>query len=215
MAPIIRIVATLAAVATLALGEKVNWEQVESAGPATGFDLEAQVAAPSNYTTPIALGDASIRAPLDCKDQDTYLGQQFFTKGPMQPSRCADACTEQREWDVKYADGKKPCRFFNTYTLIKVTKGDPAKGSPSVSTPAGQVCALYTETWPATYATDKGQWRDNTLFVITDSWAASNADDPSSGECPHHTITAKPTITTAPTGGMTTKTVTTTTTTSK
>ncbi|KAK7912226.1 hypothetical protein PG985_014707 [Apiospora marii] len=214
MAPIMRIAATLAAVAGLALGETIDWKQVEGAGPAVNFELEAQAAAPvTNYTVPVALGDASIRAPLDCKDRDTYLGQQFFTEGPLQTGRCADACTAQREWDAKWDGGKKPCRFFNTYTLVKVTKGDKA-GTPSVSTPAGQVCALYTESWPASYATDKGQWRDNTLFVITDSWSASNAANPSSGDCTRSTVTPKPTVTPAPTG-LTTKTVTTTTTTSK
>ncbi|KAK8137243.1 hypothetical protein PG984_005183 [Apiospora sp. TS-2023a] len=211
MAPIIRLAATLAAVAGLALGETIDWKQVESAGPATGFEVAPQADPVPNYTAPVSLSDSSIRAPLDCKNQDTYLGQQYWTDGPLSIKRCADACSAQRQWDPK-----KPCRFFNTYTLLKVTKGDPTKGTPSVSAPAGQVCSLYTESWPASYATDKGQWRGDTLYVITDSWTASNSADPGSGECPKSTATtAKPTTTLAPTPTLTTKTVTTTTTTSK
>lgn len=211
MAPMIRLAATLTAVVGLALGETIDWQQVDAAGPATGFELAPQADPVANYTTPAPLGDASIRAPLDCKNQDTYLGQKIFADGPLSTSRCADACTAQRAYDAQNAGGKKPCRFFNTYMLQKVTKGDPAKGVPTVSTPAGQVCSLYTETWPASYATDKGQWRGDTLYVISDSWSASNAADRSSGNCP--TTTAKPVVTPPP--GMTTKTVTTTTTTSK
>ncbi|KAK8063008.1 hypothetical protein PG997_015105 [Apiospora hydei] len=197
MAPILRLAASLAALAGLAIADDINWSLFDAAGPATGFELApVPMADASNYTTPIPLANSSIRAPLDCKAQDTYLGQQVFTDGPLSLTRCADACTAQRAWEAKHAN-KKPCRFFNTYTLLKV-------------------CSLYSETWAPGFGTDKGQWRGGDLYLIADSFVASFAPDPSSGECPAATATPKATITPTPTpSGLTTKTVTTTTTTSK
>ncbi|KAK8036301.1 hypothetical protein PG993_008915 [Apiospora rasikravindrae] len=220
MAPILRLAASLAALAGLALADDINWNLLDAAGPATGFELAPVLVMDiSNYTTAIGLGNSSIRAPLDCKSQDTYLGQQVFTDGPLSITRCADACSAQRAYDAKHTN-KKRCRFFNTYTLLKVASADK-KGVPLVTTPAGQVCSLYSETWAPSFGTDKGQWRGGDLYVIADSYAASYASDPSSGECPAEaapssTGTPKATITPAPTSsGLITKTITTTTTTSK
>ncbi|KAK8097032.1 hypothetical protein PG999_012976 [Apiospora kogelbergensis] len=195
--------------------DEVDWHMLDAAGPAKGFELNAAVEPSVNYTTPISLLNATIRAPLDCKSQDTYLGQQVFTDGPLSFARCADVCTAQREYDAKSYGGKRPCRFFNTYTLVKAAA--PAeKGGPLVTTPVGQVCSLYSETWPATFSTDRGQWRGNELYLITDSFAGSYIANSSSGQCdaknPHAAVGA-PAVTTAPTSsGVTTKTVTTTTT---
>ncbi|KAK7994858.1 hypothetical protein PG990_013631 [Apiospora arundinis] len=227
MAPVTKYAASvLAALAGVASADQINWQLVDAAGAPTSADLFSAppylAADPviANYTIPVALLNATIRAPLDCKAQDTYLGQQVYNDGALSVSRCADACTAQRNYDAKYL-GKKPCRFFNTYVLVK---SDGSAAGPS--TPVGQVCSLYTETWPAAYGNDKGQWRGNERYLVLDSFAASYAAGPSSGDCdaqnpgkdkaaapaPAPPTTAKP-VSTTTVSGVTTKTVTTTTTT--
>jgi len=63
-------------------------------------------------------------------------------------------------------------RFFNTYVLYNGTQA------------VGQYCAMYNETWSASYATNVGQWRGADWFSIGYSYAFSNttggADQPTS-----------------------------------
>ncbi|KAK7959074.1 uncharacterized protein PG986_003928 [Apiospora aurea] len=213
MAPILRLAASVAA-----LADDLNFALIDAAArPATGFDLAPVLMADvSNYTTPLALAGTSIRAPLDCNGQDTYLGQQIFTDGPFSLARCAAACTAQRAWEAEHYN-KKPCRFFNTYMLFQVTIAEDIEDTFSL--PVGQTCSLYSETWDTSFGTDQGQWRGGVQFYIGSSFVASFAPDPSSGECPATTATPEVTTTPTPTptpspspSGLTTMTVTTTTT---
>lgn len=57
----------------------------------------------------------------------------------------------------------KACNYFNQYILMK--DGDVQ----------GTVCALYTETWNSSYATNTGYWSTDSSnkvhhWTITESW---------------------------------------------
>ncbi|KAK8079327.1 hypothetical protein PG994_003134 [Apiospora phragmitis] len=196
MASSIRLAVSIAALAGGVLGDKINWALLDAAGPATGFvSLTPDMLAAdpiADYTDAVSLGSVSIAAPMDCQGQDTYLGQRVYTDGPMSVSRCADDCSAQHAYAKATNDGEKACRFFDTYTIEIAPYGNYSN-----AVPAGQICSLYTDTWPASYATDRGQWRDQDLYFISNSYAASYAADPSSGNCPVSltTSTAEPAAT--------------------
>ncbi|KAI0397632.1 hypothetical protein F5Y17DRAFT_318901 [Xylariaceae sp. FL0594] len=103
--------------------------------------------------TGVYLGNASINAPLNCLGQDTYMGVKIFTTSFFDPSLCAAACVSQNEYNVAHPpqDGTAPkiCKFFVTYLSER-------NGSPE-----GQICAMYTQAWDKSYATNDGQWRGN------------------------------------------------------
>ncbi|KAI6909135.1 hypothetical protein KC318_g4057 [Hortaea werneckii] len=115
--------------------------------------VNKSIATPDGYQPPVALGDAAINAPLDCNKKDTYMGSKYNLAHPPKNGVA------------------QTCQFFNTYILYK--------NSQSV----GQYCSLYSETWPATFATNRGQWRGNDHYTIGQSFAFSNntanADKPS------------------------------------
>lgn len=56
-------------------------------------------------------------------------------------------------------------QFFNTYILYVNTTANLQ----------GQYCALYSETWSASYATNSGQYRGNDHYLIEYSYAYSNS----------------------------------------
>ena len=90
-----------------------------------------------------SLGDAAINAPLDCDGQNTYMGFKIFTSGTFDPIKCAAACESQNDYNTAHppANGMPMlCHFFNTYELLQ-------NGQPR-----GQICAMYTTTWGASYA---------------------------------------------------------------
>ena len=114
-----------------------------------------------------ALGNAAINAPLDCNGQDTYMGSKLFTTSRFDPGLCrsryilpasrvsperltpqpigAAACESQNEYNIAHppAIGDPAiCTFFTTYLMAK-------NGSPE-----GQYCALYTQYWDISYATN-------------------------------------------------------------
>ncbi|RMZ16858.1 hypothetical protein D0860_00786 [Hortaea werneckii] len=136
--------------------------------------VNKSIATPDGYQPPVALGNAAINAPLDCNNKDTYMGVKIFTKGPFDAGLCAAACTAQSKYNLAHPPKNgvaQTCHFFNTYILYK--------NSQSV----GQYCSLYSETWPASFATNKGQYRGNDHYTIGQSFAFSNttanADKPS------------------------------------
>ncbi|TKA80898.1 hypothetical protein B0A55_01662 [Friedmanniomyces simplex] len=131
------------------------------------------IATPPGFQPPASLGNAAINAPLDCGGHDTYMGVKTFTAGPFDAGLCAAACSSQSQYNLAYPPQggvAQTCQFFNTYVLYN--------GSQSV----GQYCALYNETWPASYATNVGQWRGEDHFTVGYSYAFSNttggADQP-------------------------------------
>jgi len=80
---------------------------------------------PAGYTDPYYAGNASTNAPLDCNQQDTYLGFKLFNDAaPFSIQRCAAACTAQTEYNVahppEYPAKPEACTFFDTYILNKV-----------------------------------------------------------------------------------------------
>jgi hypothetical protein len=125
---------------------------------------------PSGFSDPMPLGDAAINAPLDCNSKDTYLGDRIFQTGPFDVSKCAAACKAQADYNRAHpaTDGSvtKTCQFFNTYMLLK--NGDAV----------GQYCALYAQSWPASYATNRGQYRGSDKYTIAYSFISSNATNP-------------------------------------
>jgi hypothetical protein len=93
----------------------------------------------------VYLGNASINAPLNCLGQDTYMGAKIFTQSFFDPSLCAAACKSQNEYNVAHppqTGSPKICRFFVTYM-------SEINGSPE-----GQYCAMYTQAWDKSYATN-------------------------------------------------------------
>ncbi|GAB7345790.1 hypothetical protein MBLNU457_4054t2 [Dothideomycetes sp. NU457] len=124
-------------------------------------------ATPSGYTNLMALGTSAINAPLDCDNRDTYMGVQIFDpSNPFDPALCAAACTATSNYNRQHPaqDGSyQTCNFFNTYVLYN--------NSQSV----GQYCSMYNESWPASFATNNGQWRGNDYFNIAYSYTFTNA----------------------------------------
>ncbi|KAK5707657.1 hypothetical protein LTR97_000195 [Elasticomyces elasticus] len=127
--------------------------------------VNKSIATPAGYTGPTPLGNAAINAPLDCNKRDTYMGVKIFTSGPFDAGLCAAACSSQSKYNLAHPPKDKKaqtCQFFNTYVLYN--------GTQSV----GQYCSLYNETWPASYATNVGQWRGPNHYTIGYSYSFSN-----------------------------------------
>lgn len=109
------------------------------------------------------------------------MGVKIWTDGPFSVGNCAAACSSQSDYSRAHpaADGSfQTCQFFNTYVLYNGTQA------------VGQYCSLYNETWPATFATNVGQWRGPDYFNIAYSYSASNStgglDKPSNCVNPAH-----------------------------
>lgn len=123
------------------------------------------IASPAGYQGAVPLGNAAINAPNDCNGKNTYMGVKIFTSGAFDAGLCAAACTATSVYDRAHPPKSgipQTCQFFNTYVLYN--------GTQSV----GQYCAMYNETWPASYATNVGQWRGANHYTIGYSYAFSN-----------------------------------------
>ena len=122
----------------------------------------------AGYDPGVALGKAAINAPLDCNGANTYMGVQMFTSGPFDPGLCAAACSTQSDYNMQNPPENAPpqtCQFINTFILYKDNEA------------MGQYCALYSESWPFSFATDMGHWEGGSHFTIGDSYAFSNTTD--------------------------------------
>ncbi|KAI7231232.1 hypothetical protein KC330_g6521 [Hortaea werneckii] len=154
----------------LSTGQYRNQFQVVIAG-SSGY-VSNSVASPAGYGPATPLGNAAINAPYDKYGFDSYMGSAIFTSGPFNAQLCADACSMKSAYNKAYppTDGSPvhTCQFFNTYILYM--------NGPS--NPQGQYCAIYSESWPASYATNKGQYRGSDQFTIQYSFAYSNSADP-------------------------------------
>ncbi|KAH7379512.1 hypothetical protein BKA66DRAFT_466170 [Pyrenochaeta sp. MPI-SDFR-AT-0127] len=125
-----------------------------------------------NFKPPTDL-PAAINAPLikkNGRDYDTYNGMRLFNTNPHDPSLCGAACEAQTEYDRKNLVNSrgeyKPCNFFTSYILTKN------------GVPLGTYCALYTQEWNPSYATNTGYKDGNDVYKVTcaASYTASKLD---------------------------------------
>ncbi|GAP86654.1 putative carbohydrate-binding -like protein [Rosellinia necatrix] len=103
-----------------------------------------------------SLGNASINAPLNCLGRDTYMGAKIFTTSYFDVGLCAAACISQNAYNTAHPPDTglpKICQFFVTYMSHK-------NGAPE-----GQYCAMYTQYWDSSYATNDGQWRGDEHYT--------------------------------------------------
>lgn len=95
---------------------------------------------------------------------------RLFNDGPFDPAVCAAACEAQTEFDKKHlvdSNGEyKPCNFFTSYILTKN------------GVPLGTYCALYTQSWDLSYATNTGytSGSDEYKVVCAASYSVTNPD---------------------------------------
>ncbi|KAI5239551.1 hypothetical protein E4T47_09330 [Aureobasidium subglaciale] len=154
---------------------------VNKGQPRGGFEVKIagsngyvsnQISTPAGFQSGVYYGKKAINAPYDVQGYNTFMGSKLFTT-TWDASSCATYCDSQTAYNLKTApkDGTpaKVCKFFNSYVLTAL------KGDGSVVT-QGQYCTLYTEAWPASYATNSGQWRGNDQYVVDYSFGYSKID---------------------------------------
>lgn len=124
----------------------------------------------TGFTTPIALPDAAIISPMDCNGQNSYMG--YVTVGEANATFDTTLCLAACEAANVYALAHPPtsgapqlCRFWNTYLLMRN------------GTSTGQTCAMYSQSWNASYATNFGQYRGFEKYTISQSYMSSNETD--------------------------------------
>ncbi|KAI4728672.1 hypothetical protein E4T49_03498 [Aureobasidium sp. EXF-10728] len=151
-------------------GQWRNKFQVAIAG-SNGYTNQT-LEVPAGFGNVQYLNNAAINAPLDHEGYDTYMGSRIFTAGPFNASLCAAFCQTQNTYNIAHPPSNgapvKICNFFNTY-LLYVNK---------TSNVEGQYCALYTEAWDSSYATNKGQYRGNDHYMIEYSYTFTNTSNP-------------------------------------
>ncbi|KAK5118683.1 hypothetical protein LTR85_007889 [Meristemomyces frigidus] len=152
------------------LGQYRDQFQVVMAG-SNGY-MNTTLVPLTGYTEPTYLGNAAINAPYDAQGYNSYMGSTIFSVGPFNASLCADYCTAQNLYNLAHppSDGSpvQTCQFFNTYILyVNTTKNLQ-----------GQYCAIYSETWSSSYATNVGQYRGNDHYLIEYSYTYSNKTNP-------------------------------------
>jgi hypothetical protein len=114
------------------------------------------------------LGFGAIEAPKDCQGIDTYIGYKQFdiiSNATYNVARCAAACEETSAYNLRHAFHgieTRVCNFFNSYILNKNGESH------------AQICSMYTQAWPAQFATNKGQYRGQDHYTI--SWSYSYQD---------------------------------------
>ncbi|KAI1121364.1 hypothetical protein F5Y10DRAFT_102609 [Nemania abortiva] len=146
-------------------------EEFKKAGSNSTIEInDSSPAAITDYTGPTSYSAAAINAPINCASTDTYDGLIAWFDGEFDAGRCADACTARTTYNLANGFTTRPCRFFNTYVLNK--------GGVIYA----QNCALYTQRWADTYATNSGQvGSDGSIYTITQSVGYYLTDD--AGPC--------------------------------
>jgi hypothetical protein len=140
-----------------------------------GYSLLPMQTEGNGFTDPIALPDAAIISPNDCNGDNSYLGYENVgtANATFDHSLCLAACTRKTNYALAHPpkNGAAPqlCKFYNTYLLMRN------------GTSTGQVCAMYSQSWDASYATNVGQYRGVNKYTISQSWMSSNATD--AGSC--------------------------------
>ena len=107
------------------------------------------------------------------------MGTKIFTGQPFDAALCLAACEETSAYDVAHpTPGQMPqtCQFFNTF--LQFENGEPV----------GQYCAMYTQAWDPSYATNCGQSQGSNEITMEYSYTYTNATAPSEG-CPAPTFT--------------------------
>ena len=106
------------------------------------------------YGGPVELGCA-INAPSG------YIGYEYFP-GPFDPAPCAAACQATTQYDetnlVNSNGNYDACNFFNVYVLSEN------------GVPQGVYCAMYTQPWDQSYATNCGQYRGSDYYSVSQSY---------------------------------------------
>jgi hypothetical protein len=93
----------------------------------------------------ILLGDQTIEAPYNCNGEETYMGVKLFTISYFDPALCAAACTAATQFNLEHpppAGQPVECTFFATYIAARNGR------------PEGQYCALYSQGWDKSFATN-------------------------------------------------------------
>jgi hypothetical protein len=153
---------------------------------------------PTGFQRPEPFGAAAIVAPELCAD--SYLGLRTFTasgggeNNVTAVRRCAAACAAQNSNNdngttqeaspaipptirAAAVEPRSPslCTFFNTYMLY----------NNSASMGMWQ-CAMYTDAWTGTHATNRGQFRGSDQISIGESWGYRKVDavERSGEQCP-------------------------------
>ncbi|THV51538.1 hypothetical protein BGAL_0107g00100 [Botrytis galanthina] len=94
------------------------------------------------------LGNTAINAPYDSQGCNTYMGPTMFSTGPFDASLCAAYCSAQSKYNLEHPPSDrspvKTCQFFNTYLLYV----------NDLRNTQGQYCAIYSEAWDSSYATN-------------------------------------------------------------
>ncbi|KAH0348540.1 glycoside hydrolase, partial [Aureobasidium melanogenum] len=151
-------------------GQWRNQFQVAIAG-SNGY-MNNTLEVPAGFGNVQYLNNAAINAPLDHEGYDTYMGSRIFNQGPFNASLCAAHCQAQNAYNTAHPPNNgapvKLCNFFNTYILYL----------NKTSNVQGQYCALYTEAWDSSYATNKGQYRGNDHYMIEYSYTFTNTSNP-------------------------------------
>ncbi|KAG9653644.1 glycoside hydrolase, partial [Aureobasidium melanogenum] len=151
-------------------GQWRNQFQVAIAG-SNGY-MNNTLEVPAGFGNVQYLNNAAINAPLDHEGFDTYMGSRIFNQGPFNASLCAAHCQAQNAYNTAHPPNNgapvKLCNFFNTYILYL----------NKTSNVQGQYCALYTEAWDSSYATNKGQYRGNDHYMIEYSYTFTNTSNP-------------------------------------
>lgn len=110
-----------------------------------------------NYVGPSYLANAAINAPRDCNNQNSFLGSRTFNTGAFDPHLCSAACDDTTAYNARHPPAygaPLKCVFFNTYMLFK-------NGAPYQ-----QQCAMYTQAWNNTYATNTGYKSGSDVYTI-------------------------------------------------
>lgn len=144
-------------------GATFNQFQAVIAG-SNGY-MNSSIFPSAGYNMPNYLEKASIQAPNNCHNANTYMGFQIF-QGAFDASKCAAACTAQTEWNIAHppTDGSPAmtCQFFNTFQSLKNGVSE------------GQWCVLYNETWSDGYATNTGYQSGSDVYTIAHSYTYAN-----------------------------------------
>jgi hypothetical protein len=105
----------------------------------------------------VFLGDQTIEAPYNCNGEETYMGVKLFTISYFDPALCAAACTAATQFNLDHPPPPgQPveCTFFATYIAARNGR------------PEGQYCALYSQGWDKSFATNKVRsWLFSSLLL--------------------------------------------------
>lgn len=151
---------------------RVNFQVVVAAS--NGYSLLPMDV--GGYTTPVALPDAAIISPSDCNGANSYMGYETVgaANATFDTNLCATACSRKTAYALAHpptTGSPQLCMFYNTYQLLRN------------GTSTGQVCAMYSQSWDASYATNFGQYRGANRYTIAQSYMSSSSVTDAAGSC--------------------------------